>query len=114
MSDWPKKDPITGRMICESCFNGTHYHKLIAVRKDFHGKSYSVYRPMPSIAGAEHACNGECDCIHLSEEHWAALKRKTSRDNRKARKDLMSSELESSPLRAVNENFKSKKRFVGA
>ena len=89
MSDWPKKDPITGRMICESCFNGTHYHKLIAVRKDPRtGKSYSVYKPMPSIAGAEHACNGECDCIHLSEEQYGAIEQKKAREAKKAAKEL--------------------------
>lgn len=99
-NEWPKKDPITGRMICESCFNGTHYHKLIAVRKDSHRKSYSIYKPMPSLKGAEHACDGECDCIHRSEEHYAAIEAKKLKDNRKELRKTLKAQLEdpSNPL----------------
>lgn len=67
MSHWPQLDPMTHRKICESCWNNKHRRKNKAgVLVD--------------------ACDGECDCIHRSEETWAAIERQKKTDAAKERK----------------------------
>lgn len=89
VNGWPRLDPLTNRTICESCWNNKHRRKNKAgVLVD--------------------ACDGECDCVHRSEETWAAIERQKNLSNRKAKKKLLKELLESeqNPLRAVNHNFK--------
>lgn len=90
MSEWPKLDPITNRRICQSCWYAIHRFKNIqGVLVD--------------------ACDGECDCVHRSEETWAAIERQKNRQNRKAKKKALREQLEdpTNPLMiAVNGEFK--------
>lgn len=67
MSQWPQLDPITQRNICESCWNGIHR------RKNNSGVLVD-------------ACDGECDCVHRSEENWAAIEKQKKAEAAKERK----------------------------
>lgn len=50
--------------------------------------------------GATHACDGECDCVHLSEETWAAIEQKKVKSSRKEKRSVLRAQLEdpSNPL----------------
>ncbi len=87
--EWPKLDPITQRMICENCWN--HVHRT----RDTFGRT-------------RHACIGECDCVHRSEETWAAIEQAKVKSNRRELRKNLQEHLESSPLAAQNDSFKSK------
>lgn len=82
--DWPRLDPITGRMICENCWN--HVHTV----RDAFGRT-------------RHSCMGECDCVHRSEETWAAIEKAKVKSNRIALRKNLQEHLENSPLAAQNE-----------
>lgn len=108
--EWPKLDPITGRKICASCFNGIHYHELHS-RKNYQGKMENYWVACERLTGkAEHACDGECDCVHRSEENFAAIERQKARQNTLEKRSLLREQLEdpSNPLVAQNESFKPK------
>ena len=93
VSEWPQLDPITGRMICRNCFNGIHYHELLR-RKNQHGVMETYYERRDKLTPhATHACDGECDCIHRSEENWAAIEQLEDPQN---------------PLLAINHDHKPK------
>lgn len=113
--EWPKLDPITGRMICRWCWVGIHYHELM-FRKDQHGKTERYYEKREKLGGkSEHACDGECDCVHRSEENWAAIERQKQRQNRRELKETLQEQLKDpeNPLLAVNDSFKPKKTGRG-
>lgn len=100
MSEWPKKDPVTNRMICKNCWSGIHYHE-IHFRRSPNGKMENYYVQRDKLTGkAEHACDGECDCIHRSEEHYAAIEAKKLKDNLKELRKALKAQLEdpSNPL----------------
>lgn len=110
-SEWPQRDPITGRMICENCFRGIHYHEM-RFRRNSQGKMENYYVACERLGGkAEHACTGECDCIHRSEETWAALEKTNQRNAKKAKCKAEKEALESSPLRADNTAYR---KYEGA
>ena len=109
MSEWPKVDPITGRKICEACWSGIHYRKMHS-RKNYHGKMENYYVKVDKLGpGVEHGCDGECDCVHRSEETWAAIERNKVKNDRKELRRSLQEQLESSPLAAQNDSFKVKK-----
>lgn len=92
MSEWPKPDPLTGRNVCMSCWNGIHFKR--------------VYRfANPDQFETVSACSGECDCGHINAEQIQAQERSTAKDHRKAKRELEESLLERSPLQAVNPQF---------
>lgn len=102
MAEWPKLDPLTNRMICENCWRGIHYREIM-FRRDHNGKMISYWEVREKLTKkSEHACMGECDCIHRSEEHFAAIEAKRTRDNRKEARRLEKEQLEDpdNPLRA--------------
>ncbi len=109
MSEWPKLDPVTKRVICMNCWNGIHYHEWHS-RKNSSGKMEGYYVQVPALKGkAEHACSElGCDCIHRSEETWAAIERQTAKNNRIELRKNLQKQLETSPLISVNESFKPK------
>ena len=90
--EWPKLDPITGRMICRSCWNLIHH------RKTQQGQLV-------------HACDGECDCVHRSEQAYAAIEQGKARENRRELRKRLKEQLEApnNPLLAVNDSFNPKK-----
>ena len=94
--EWPQLDPITGRMICRSCWNLVHH------RRTQQGQLV-------------HACDGECDCVHRSEENWAAIEQRKAKQNRRELRQNLKAQLEdpSNPLIAVNDSFKPKKTGRG-
>ena len=99
-NEWPKKDPVTNRMICRNCWSGIHYHE-IHFRRNAQGKMENYYVQRDKLTGkAEHACDGECDCIHRSEEHYAAIEAKKLKENRKELRKTLKAQLEdpSNPL----------------
>ena len=103
MNEWPKLDPITGRKICQSCWEGIHYHEL-RFRKNFQGKMENYWVKCERLQGkAEHACDGECDCVHRSEETWTAIEKAKVKSNRIALRKNLQEHLENSPLAAQNE-----------
>lgn len=111
-NEWPKFDPVTNRMVCESCWNGTHYHKMFS-RRNHQGNMENYWVTCDKLAGkAEHACDGECDCVHRSEETWAAIERQTAKNNRKELRRNLKEQLEDpdNPLVAHNDSFKPKKK----
>ena len=109
-NDWPKLDPITGRMICEQCFKGIHYRKMHS-RKNYEGKMENYYVVMDKLGpGIEHGCDGECDCVHLSEETWAAIEQAKVKSNRRDLRKNLQEQLETSPLAATNDSFKKSKK----
>ena len=91
-NDWPKLDPITGRMICRSCWNHIHH------KRNLYGQLVE-------------ACDGECDCVHRSKETGAAIERQKQRQNRRELKKTLQEQLKDpdNPLLAVNDSFKPKK-----
>jgi len=105
MTEYPKLDPITGRMICASCWAGIHYHEIMS-RKNHQGKMERYYVQRPTLTGkAEHACDGECDCVHRSEETWAAIEVLQKKNNRRELRRSLKAQLETSPLASVNDKF---------
>ena len=96
MSDWPKLDPITGRMICRSCWNHIHQKRNI-------------------FGQLVEACDGECDCVHRSEETWAAIERQNQKNNRRELRQNLKEQLEDpeNPLLAINDSFRPKKTGRG-
>lgn len=100
MNEFPKLDPITGRKICANCWSGVHYHEM-QFRRNHLGKMENYYVKRYRLQGkAEHACNGECDCIHRSEESWAAIEKQKAKVARKERREFLKEQLEdpSNPL----------------
>ncbi len=111
-SEWPKLDPITGRKVCISCWNGIHYHEMFS-RRNHLGKMENYFLRRDKLAaGVDHACIGECDCIHRSEETWAAIERTTKKSNRRELLKRIKAQLEdpANPLLAINESYKPKGR----
>lgn len=110
-AEWPKLDPITGRKVCQNCWRGIHYHEL-RFRRNAQGKMENYYIQRDRLKEkAEHACDGECDCVHRSEETWAAIERQKKRQNRRDLRKNLKDQLEDpdNPLVAVNDSFKPKK-----
>jgi len=108
--EWPKLDPITGRMICANCWAGIHYHEIMS-RKNHQGKMERYYVQRLTLTGkAEHACDGECDCVHRSEETWAAIEVLQKKNNRRELRKNLKAQLEDpqNPLLANNDSFKPK------
>jgi hypothetical protein len=108
--EWPKLDPITQRRICSNCWAGIHYHEWRS-RKGFTGKMEHYYVQATALKGkAEHACDGECDCVHRSEETWAAIEQAQKKSNRRDLRNRLKAQLEdpSNPLLANNDAFKPK------
>ena len=108
--EWPRLDPITGRRICANCFNGIHYHELHS-RKNFEGKMENYWVACDKLSGkAEHACDGECDCVHRSEENWAAIEQQKAKQNRRELRQRLKEQLEdpNNPLLAINHDHKPK------
>ena len=93
VDSWPKLDPITGRKICRACWNNVHN------KHDAYGRIV-------------HACDGECDCVHRSEETWAAIERQKQKQNRSELRKNLKEQLEDpdNPLLAINDSFKPKKK----
>ena len=110
-SEWPQLDPITGRKICQSCWHGVHYHEMMR-RKNFKGVMETYYERRDKLTPhATHACDGECDCVHRSEQAYAAIEQGKARENRRELRKNLKAQLEdpSNPLLAVNDNFKAPK-----
>ncbi len=105
-NEWPKLDPVTNRKICQSCWEGVHYKKLIAVRKEMvpNGNGgwrevrRDIYQRADGPQGAENACNGECECMHLEIDATARELAQRLRESRKARRQMEQEALANSPL----------------
>ena len=109
--EWPQLDPITGRKICRNCWMGIHYHELMR-RKNHLGKMETYFMRRDKLgSGVDHACDGECDCVHRSEENWAAIEQQKAKQNRQELRKNLKAQLEdpTNPLLAINDSFKSKK-----
>ena len=109
--EWPKLDPITGRKICQSCWYGIHYHEMMR-RKNFKGVMETYYERRDRLTPkTDHACDGECDCVHRSEENWAAIEQQKAKQNRRELRQRLKEQLEdpSNPLLAINHDHKPKK-----
>lgn len=108
--EWPKLDPITGRKICQACWHGIHYHEMMR-RKGFSGKMETYYERRDRLTPhATHACDGECDCVHRSEENWAAIEQQKAKQSRRELRQRLKEQLEdpSNPLLAINHDHKPK------
>ena len=57
-----------------------------------------------------HACDGECDCVHRSEQAYAAIEQQKARENRRELREKLKAQLEdpSNPLLAINHDHKPK------
>ena len=93
-SEWPQRDPITGRMICRMCWYGIHY------ARDIHGHLISACDDMA------------CDCVHSSDDQARYEERVRQRKARGFRRQLerMALEAPDNPLRAENPDYKPKLR----
>lgn len=86
-NEWPKLDPLTNRKICQSCWNGTHFRKLVARPKDRAGNRYDVFRRVATLSAGEHACDSACFCTHCDEADPKADNRKRAEARKKAKAD---------------------------
>ena len=102
---WPRFDPLTNRKICHNCWNGCHWF--------VYGKDGFLIPALTKGACRESACDGECDCIHLSEMTYAEIERTRHNKALKVRRELERQTLESNdnPLRAENPEWKPKEKF---
>ena len=72
--EWPQLCPFQNRKICCACWYGTH----------------------------KGACDGPCQCLHLSEKAFADDERAKIRHNLEQKRKMEREALEESPLRAEN------------
>ena len=93
--EWPKRDPVTNRLICRNCWSGIHRHVMVGVDKTT-GRTRYKQSDSPR---AEDACDGPCDCVHRSETVYAAEERNRESRARRERKKAKEEALAQSPLR---------------